>query len=307
VKTKLPISNCRLPIIRQSAEIFSGSIENRKSKIEDAFTLVEVMVVVVLLSLIVLALMAVFNTTQQAFRASITQTDVLEGGRAAMDLMAEDLRELSPSLQNNAVNFYAANASGYPLVQSFLTGGQRTNVMENFFILKRNNQTWSGVGYAVYVTPTNLYSLYRFSMSTNVAASSPLALYNIFTNDVYSGAWTNLSHLMDGVVQLTVRAYDNQGIWMTNGYPSPTNATVANVQFYPPAFGEIGFCMTNNALPASAEIEMGVLEDRTLRRAESLSGNVTAQSNYLAGAAAQVHLFRQRVAVPNVDPSVYSQ
>jgi type II secretory pathway component PulJ len=44
-----------------------------------------VLVVVSLLSLIVLALMAVFNSTQRAFRASITQTDVLEGGRATMD------------------------------------------------------------------------------------------------------------------------------------------------------------------------------------------------------------------------------
>jgi prepilin-type N-terminal cleavage/methylation domain-containing protein len=294
VKNKFSIPNRRPQFELRRAPAFS----------ENGFTLVEVMVVVALLSLIVLALMAVFNSTQRAFRASITQADVLEGGRAAMDLMAEDLREMSPSLQNNAVNFYAANASGYPLVQSFLTGGQRTNVLEKFFILKRQNQTWSGVGYAVYVSPTNLYSLYRFSMSTNAGASSPLALYNIFTNDVYFGAWTNMSHLMDGVVQLTVRAYDLQGIWMTNGYASPTNATLQNVQFYAPAFGEVGFCMTNNALPASAEIEMGVLEDRTLQRAASLSGSAPAQSNYLAAAAAQVHLFRQRVPVPNVDPSV---
>ena len=47
-----------------------------------AFTLIEVLVVVVLMSLIILALMAVFNSTQTAFRASLTQTDVLEGGRA---------------------------------------------------------------------------------------------------------------------------------------------------------------------------------------------------------------------------------
>ena len=52
-----------------------------------AFTLIEVMVVVVLLSLIVIALMAVFNSTQSAFRASVTQTDVLESGRAAMDMI----------------------------------------------------------------------------------------------------------------------------------------------------------------------------------------------------------------------------
>ena len=63
-----------------------------------AFTLVEVMVVMALLSLIVIALMGVFSSTQAAFRASVTQTDVLEGGRAAMDLIAGDLRAMTPSL-----------------------------------------------------------------------------------------------------------------------------------------------------------------------------------------------------------------
>ncbi len=72
------------------------------------------MVVVVLLALIVIALMAVFNTTQNAFRASVTQADVLESGRATMDLMADDLRAMAPSSgQSNsltgAVNFYAVN------------------------------------------------------------------------------------------------------------------------------------------------------------------------------------------------------
>ena len=40
------------------------------------------LVTLALLSLIVLALMTVFNSTQTAFRASLTQTDILESGRA---------------------------------------------------------------------------------------------------------------------------------------------------------------------------------------------------------------------------------
>jgi hypothetical protein len=63
--------------------------------------------------------------------------------------------------------------------------------------------------------------------------------------------------------------------------------------------------MFSNTLPASVEIEMGVLEDRSLRRAESLSGSHSALTNYLAGCAGQVHVFRQRVSIPNVDPSAY--
>jgi hypothetical protein len=66
-----------------------------------------------------------------------------------------------------------------------------------------------------------------------------------------------------------------------------------------------GLTMFSNTLPASVEIEMGVLEDRTLQRAESLIPLASAQANYLAGAAGKVHVFRQRVSIPNVDPSAY--
>src|SRR5208282_4111864 len=70
---------------------------SRRTRAPRAFTLIELLVAITLLSLIVLALMAVFNSTQTAFRASVTQTDVLEGGRAAMDMMTSDLRQMAPS------------------------------------------------------------------------------------------------------------------------------------------------------------------------------------------------------------------
>jgi hypothetical protein len=63
--------------------------------------------------------------------------------------------------------------------------------------------------------------------------------------------------------------------------------------------------MLSNALPASVEVELGVLEDRALQRVESLGGSFQAQTNYLAGRAGQVHLFRQRFPIRNVDPSAY--
>ena len=280
-----------------------------------AFTLVEVLVVVVLMSFIILALMAVFNSTQSAFRASITQTDVLEGGRAAMGLMKSDLESMSPSfgVSNSAVNFSTVVVTGTntPLVQSLAGSGYlRTNVLEEFFILTRQNTTWTGVGYLVDLTSTNyLNPLYRFSISTNVAAD-PRVLFNIFLTNLpaYTGvsispANPSMSHLMDGVVHLTVRAYDRNGLWMTNGYPFGYANIARNVWFSGPAWGEVGFYMYSNTLPASVEIQLGMLEDRTLQRAQSISG--LTQSNYLAQHAGQVHLFRQRIPIRNVDPSAY--
>lgn len=328
MRMKLPTAHCRLPVERQGAPVWSGLIANRKSKIMNAFTLIELMVVMVLLTLIVFVLMAVFNSTQVAFRASVTQTGVLESSRAVMDLMAGDVRAMAPSgdytnrfVNNNfipgAVNFSAA-VTGFavppsPLMQPMVGGNSvRMNVLENFFILSRGNENgapmWYGVGYAVAtnVPPGSLYALYRFYSKTNIQ-SNPSGLYIAFQNAVYNGQWTNMSHLMDGVVDLTVRACNPGGYSMTNLYQFDGSQWVTNhnVWFAPPYYGETGFVMFSNTLPAAVQIEMGVIEDRTLQRAESLDASAQAQAKYLSGAAGQVHLFRQRVLIPNVDPSAY--
>jgi len=315
MRNKFQISDFGFPVDRKGGSSFQPAIRNPQSAIRNrnAFTLIEVMVVVTLLSLIVLVLMAVFNSTQTAFRAGVTQAGVLEGGRAAMDVMAGDLRTMAPSLDasNGAVNFYAA-VSGYaPLVQSLVASSpaqSRTNVQEQIFILSRQNQTWTGVGYVVVTNSPqgDLDSLYRFTATTNVQAGGDPArmLFNIFRTASVAG----MSHLMDGVVSLTVRAYDVNGYQMTNTYQFDGGHPVTNrnvLYYFPPVGGQIGFATFSNTLPASVEIEMGVLEDRALQRAESLGASPAAQASYLAQQAGAVHVFRQRVSIPNVDPSAY--
>jgi prepilin-type N-terminal cleavage/methylation domain-containing protein len=329
---KSQAESCRLQVLqrnRRAGVVSAFNLQLSTFNLRRAFTLIEVMVVIVLLSLIVLALMAVFNSTQAAFRASVTQADVLESGRATMDLMAGDLRAMAPSFGRSntvvngvfipgAANFYAAVTSYVsppsPLIQPMVGGtSARVNVLEKFFILSRGNQngvpTWYGVGYAVTNGPSgSLYSLYRFATNHPAAAIDPTL---VFTRD-FGNFLTNItsgSHLMDGVVGLTVRAYDVNGGLMTNNiiYSGGQYATNKNVLYFPsgpPALGQIGFVMFSNTLPASVEIEMGVLEDRALQRAESLP-NPVIQSNYLVGSAGQVHVFRQRVSIANVDPSAY--
>jgi prepilin-type N-terminal cleavage/methylation domain-containing protein len=305
---------------RKSRAVQSGGpLDPRPSTLDNAFSLVEVLVVVSLLSLIVLALMAVFNSTQRAFRAGITQTDVLEGGRATMDLITADLRAMSPSAGvsnsaiNTPVNFYAVVKFNFqPLLQPLVASSQsRTNVLEDFFILSRNNQTWTGTGYVVDPYSTDFVNpLYRFTISTNIQAASPMVLYTNFAMRVNNGNFTNMSHLMNGVVHLTVRAYDQNGYWMTNNtsYAGGQAATNSNVLFLlPPVYGEVGFYMFSNTLPSSVEIQLAALEDRTLQRAESLAdiSPVFSRSNYLSGQSGKLHLFRQRVLISNVDPTAF--
>jgi Tfp pilus assembly protein PilV len=302
-----------------------------------AFSMVELLVTMTLLSLIVLALMAVFTSTQRAFRASVTQTDVLEGSRAAMDLITADLRTMVPAdgmtnyydfngkFHPGAVNFcasdnnyyyynnntYSLPAVAYQPLQQSLPGSasNRVNVLNYFFLLGRQNTKWTAVGYVVNATnAAPLYSLYRFYGETNIA-TPPYLLFSNFVTAVSQSQWTNLSHVLDGVVHLTVRPYDLAGYRMTNTafwVSSGQTNLHDNVWFARfPVWGEVGCYFFSNAVPASVELQLGVLEDRALQRAESLPFGSAAQSNYLAQQSGHVHLFRQRVTIPNVDPSAY--
>lgn len=318
-----------------------------------AFTLVEMLVTLALLSIIVLALMAVFNSTQNAFRASLTETDILESGRNVMGLMAGDLEGMTPASSpvnpylppaffwslspgvlastdpfntNDNFNFYAAMAKNVsaprPLVQSLTASSRlRTNVLENFFSLSRQNidgsPSWVGTGYAVFTnTPeTNgIYSLYRFYMTTSTMRGTPALLYNFFARLNYTNTamW---SHLLDGVVDLTVTPYDPNGLAMTNtpwySYSSSgqriTNYYPNTVFFAQSIPGVHGCYMYSNTVPASVEVELGVLEDAVLQHAKGLPNSPPdyAQTAYLSNHVGQVHLFRQRVWIRNVDPAAY--
>jgi prepilin-type N-terminal cleavage/methylation domain-containing protein len=330
VRIELPVENCPPPFAPREP------VRRIIFRLRRAFSLVEVLIVVALLSLIVLVLMTVFNSTQSAFRTGVTQTDILGGGRAAMELIVSDLKTMTPSgtytnavqssgLINPAVgiesvpNFFAnTNFDNYqPLYQSLTGSGDgalRTNVLENLFIVSRQNlnghDSWVGTGYTV--NPTNtwpLFPLYRFATSAP-ASSDPTALFNAFLFALQQGIYTNAgwSHLIDGVVDLRIHAFDVNGYQMiTNGFNSARqiNINYTNVAFMPPAWGEAGFYFFSNTLPASVEVQLGTLEDHVLQRAGSLPLQSAAQINYLAQEAGRVHVFRQRVLIPNVDPTVY--
>jgi type II secretory pathway component PulJ len=66
-----------------------------------AFSLLELMIAVGLLTLIIAALYAMFDQTQKAFRQSLNQADLSEGGRSALDLMVRTIeRAASPQVED---------------------------------------------------------------------------------------------------------------------------------------------------------------------------------------------------------------
>jgi hypothetical protein len=308
-----------------------------------AFSLIEIMVTVGLLSFIILGLLLMFNQTQRAFRMGLTTTDVLESGRATMDLIARELEQMSPSeapdyidftgVRRRATNFFVEpSTTSYkynspapfswvrPLVQE-LPGNAlpRTNLIQRFFFLTKVNQDWMGTGYEVIPDDANqcVGTLYRFTTNNYPRG-------NLFPMSAqFLSAWlTNRSRIADGIVHMRLEAYAANGRLITTNYVTGTNASyqvrfggpytnVPNALAYSGAaysssadLHQASCYFMSNAVPAFLELELGLLEPQILRKYRSIPSQPAALQ-YLSNHVAQVHIFRQRIPVRNVDPSAY--
>lgn len=272
-----------------------------------AFSLVEILIVTALLSVIILGLMAMFGQTQRAFRLGMTQSDVLEAGRAATELLGRELAQMRPSQISGTTNFFLWIPNNFtPLVQP-LPGGTvgRTNVFMDLFFLTRADQRWSAIAYTVRdpddvtLRPQGgVGTLYSYRVENLWWYDLPSQL-----GEFYAPGQTNLSRIADGIVHFRVRAFDTNGVWITDELPGLHQNSDVRVSTLVP--GEIGYCaLISNAVPAAVEIELGFLEPRVWERARAIP-NDDARRRYLEGQAGRVHLFRQRITVPAVDVLAY--
>ncbi|MFM2081985.1 MAG: hypothetical protein RL380_676 [Verrucomicrobiota bacterium] len=292
-----------------------------------AFSLIEMMVTIGLLGFIIIGLVAMFSYTSRAFRAGLAQTDVLESGRAATDILARDLETATAAslrypLGGGSVTNFAVKFFNYTQVGVFGTTVARTNELESIFLLTQENQRWTGVGYVLalpnkHAANLGLGSLYRWQSSTT---NNPQFLAELFRRDAfnaisnvqqfagnYRGTATNiplnLERVCDGVVHLRFLTFAPAG---QGGY-LVTNDVGANIfaRTNGNSLGAIEAIYTSNALPAHVEFELALLETDALKKFLSLPDAVKTQ--YLARdkTATHVHVFRRRVAVHNVQPEVY--
>jgi type II secretory pathway pseudopilin PulG len=276
-----------------------------------AFSLIEILVVVGLLSIIILGLVAMFSQTQRAFRLGLAQVDVLESGRAVTDMMTRELSQMTPARASNAVNFFASLDSLQPLKQELPgnPGPLRKNLIDELYFLTKDNQTWTGIGYYVSGADGGVGTLYRYASNT-VFGQNPGQLYDGYNqrldDAIKRNTFTNLNRILDGVVHFKVRAYNPDGRWITTTNQFATNQFgVREPSLALTAAGESElYRFKNNVVPAFVELELGVLEERALIRARTIT-DPQSRSNYLAREAGKVHLFRLRVPVRNVDRTAY--
>lgn len=217
---------------------------------------------------------------------------------------------------------------------------QRTNVLQDMFFLSRENQNWRGIGYVVrtnHAANGNLNepvaemgSLYRFEQTYSDAQFrvAPYGLNLEFLAAIRNSTNATLSKLLDGVVHFVVRTYDPGGRRIEFNHPNVIQTLPTQFRMYSPTndvhptffvtnevrllaeitdysrYGEIGCSFQSNAVPATVEVEIGVLESKEIERARSIT-DATARANYLSQQAGKVHIFRWRVAIRNFDPAAY--
>ncbi|MGN6554169.1 MAG: PilW family protein [Verrucomicrobiota bacterium] len=307
---------------RSTLSLSNGAADGGFRSAVSAFSLVEIMIAVTLLSVIILGLMAMFSQTQRAFRLGMNQTDVLESGRLAADMISRELEQARPSYKQDGATpgFYSElmnlGNSGTQVLPG--TGVERTNLIDDLFFQTRENQTYTGVGYFVRtdakLPAPNGYgsvgTLYRYETNATVRDFdlSPVAFADGFTKARLNGVSLNVSKIMDGVVHFQVRAYDTNGIWITpyanQVYTNiSTNIiTCASVSLLNPL--DVRYAFTSNAVPAFVEMEIGILEHQAYERYKSIPVPA-AQTEYLRKQAGRVHVFRQRIPIRNVDHSAY--
>jgi type II secretory pathway pseudopilin PulG len=287
-----------------------------------AFSLVEILVVMSLLTFIILGLLTMFSQTQRAFRDSMHQVDVLESGRLVMDMVSRELEQMaapnSPPIIYGAsvwqcTNFFAERSS-LPTYQELPGSAQpRANELQRVFFLNYFNQDWTGIGYQVISDAPNagVGTLYRFCATNSRFAPVDLSRYFL------TAPLTNLNRIADGVVHFRVRTFATNGFPLVSGtvaqpaffyvedLPGPPQtryAPVRNTVVYDPDQRAVYF--RSNALPAYVELELGILEPQILQHFRAIPVGV-ARAQYLSNHVGNVHLFRQRIPIRNVDFSAY--
>ena len=279
------------------------------ARLRQAMTLMELLVAMGILSIIVVGLLAMFQQTQRALRASATQTDVLETWRAVMDLMVREIQQAAainlPHYNNNfydfsisnSVNFFGITNSSngqFPPLSQKRSGGapnQDYDFEDIFFVIHDGNE-WRGIGYFINLTNNAGYgTLYRFlSIETNWNYATNLYIDFLneksdFQNNPTLIGTYKTRRVADGIVHLEAHFYNEEGFM----YPNIIATNLIKFDNFAVFMG--------NLLPYTVEIQLGVLEPPLLDRVRGMPGGAARAFLEDEHRAGRVHLFRQLIQV----------
>ncbi len=258
-----------------------------------AFSLLEILVAVGILSLIIVGLLAMFYQTQRAFRSGSMQVDVLESGRAINQLLSRELQELSAAKLPGAINFAAVS---YPPVVLPLTSGgtgeSREYRMQELTFLTQENDDWFGTIYRIPDAGLGVGTLYRYV--TNFPAVSSDLLFRTWQN-VPPPPFAGFHRVAEGIVHFKVLAYDSNGLLFS---PSLGNVPIGLVMTN--LFnGDYDYFFRGDALPSYLDVELGVLDPRAVAQFRARTNNPVLARGYLTDHVGSIHLFKQRIPIRN--------
>jgi hypothetical protein len=257
------------------------------------------MIAVVLLSLLVIGLMAMFYQVQRAFRLGTAQADVMEGGRATMNIIVGELEQMSATGLLDTTNFLVVPSESPPrkpnesTSQVLPSGETRLNVLQDFSFVRRMNDEWVGVAYRLSNSVSGVGTLYRLvargTNDSNPEISADM-LFDLssYVSTAVPGTNPDFRFIADGIVHLSAVAYDTNGLFFTNA--------AERVDF--------GFGFIDNELPAYVDLELALLEPSVLAKFRAreevdvaMATDYQSATNCLVRSIGGTHVFRQRVEI----------
>ena len=211
-----------------------------------AFTLLELLVAVSVMTLIIYALYALFNQTQMALRKNASQVDVNEGGRAAMEMIVRELSQMEvsgyPAITNlqtklsypgstsffsrvtpgNKALFLAYQSDAMPPVEDAWAKEQgfRTNILQDFTFTSRGDSGFLVTNYRVIDVTNGIGTLARYRINGTLPVPPPedrkiytkTERFNIFYfHKVVNTTNSVFEPITDGVIHLRITPYDQLG------------------------------------------------------------------------------------------------
>lgn len=269
-----------------------------------AFTLVELLISIAILSLLVVLLANLLGGVSRAWTSGERQVQTFQDGRAALDLISRELAQavISPRLQFiqnpgtldpllTGTVTQVANTEGV-FWQAPLTSNAAGNLFETGYYLTFDSKAWT-------TRPEVAYQLRRFSIAPE-PPNPPVHLYKIFdapptyNQNHILPAWidlgtTNLapprtdfeaksSTIMAGVVALWFRCFDSNGDlipWLSAADASTDPIRFNSTAHFQPAIPGTpsSFHYTNAAstsaahrLPSAVEVTLITVDWQTLQR-----------------------------------------
>ena len=213
-----------------------------------AFTILELLVAVSVMTLVIYVLYALFNQTQMALRKNASQVDVNEGGRAAMEMIVRELSQMEVSgypaiiiTNNQQVLTYSGSTSFFsrvtpgesvalrlayqsdampPVEDAWaIEQGYRTNFLQDFTFTSRGDSGFHVTSYRVIDVDSGVGTLARYRTNGTLRVTAPAqALLNkteifnrFFSEKVVNASPEAFEPITDGVIHLRITPYDQLG------------------------------------------------------------------------------------------------